>query len=118
MTINGTDISTLGLRLVTVQNHLSHPARKRILTEPAMASASIRLQARTFSVILFGEFATRSALASVVASLNAMLTGNVTSYIIISEHQIACSAVLSGGAKVETFGVAVNITLNFTEAIL
>lgn len=114
MIVDGINISTYGLRLVTVKDHLSSPARKKILQSPAMTLNDIKMEERQFTVVLFGEFASRSQVAGAVILMYALFTPVAIHIVSIPEHGIGESVVCKEGIKVETYGAAVTLTIKMT----
>lgn len=115
MTVDGINIlTTYNLRLETVKDHASLPARKRILQEPAFTASDIKTEERQIIVSLFGEFASRAVAASVVNALRVIMITSTKHTISIPAHQVSVTGVFKQGAKVETYGTSIHITITIT----
>ena len=115
MTIDGVNIlTTLGLRLETVRDHASLPARKRILQEPSFTSNDIKTEERKITVSLFGDYVSKAYAASVAEAFGAVMRWSVKHTISIPSHHVSVTGVFKEGAKVETYGNAIHITATIT----
>ena len=115
MTIDGVNITTvLGLRLETVKDHASLPARKRILQEPGFTLADIKTEERQITVSMFGSFVSKSAAAAVAEAFGTVMRWSTKHTISIPAHQVSVTGVFKSGAKIETYGTSIHITTTIT----
>lgn len=115
MTVDGVNIlTTYGLKLVTVKDHLSSPARKKILQTPAMTANDIKMDERQFTVVLFGEYTTKAQVALAIYGIKTLFEAVHIHIVSIPAHGIGKSVVCKEGIKVEPYGTAVLLTIKMT----
>ncbi len=114
MTIDGTDISTYGLKLLKLEDYYNQPARKRILSIPAFGANDLKYESRQAVVKLLGKYDSDNDLATAVSGLETLLKGAVKHTVIIPGHNLSFTGVVTGGFKAAVKRKTVLIELKFT----
>ena len=97
MTIDGTDISTFGLIVQRLNKYFDKPKRKKILTEQAFLANDITFNEQTPIVLLFGQYANQTTLATNVQALEALLDGDVEHDFVFVDRGISFTGVVKKG---------------------
>lgn len=102
MTIDGTNITTYGLLLNTIKNHLNKPARKKTLDEPGFDAKDIVFKSQYLNVELVGVFETPAALLAGVEALKTKIKLKIEHDFTIARHGLTFKGVVADGMKVDT----------------
>lgn len=109
MTIDGTNISTLGLHLSYFDGHLNLPARKNILTEPGFAEKDLVFDALEPVIDLIGYYTTKTAMATAIMTFTSLIMGQTIHAFNMGGHSVSFNGVLADGVKVETIRTMLRI---------
>lgn len=115
MTIDGTNISTFGLKLSYFDGHLNQPARKKILSEQAYTSNDLNYEAKEYKVSLIGRYLDNTELFSSIQALKDLIASDVIHAFNISEHSVTFSGVVRDGIKIEPIRTAVRVNFTITK---
>lgn len=118
MTLSGTDISTLGLKLLKLTDYYNLPARKRILSEPAFGPNDIKYEPRRAVVKLFGKYDTQEDLATAVAGFETLIKSETQHAVSIDGHNLSFMGAFANGfrAEIKRNAVIIEATINLIEA--
>ena len=97
MTIDGTDINTFGLIVQRLNKYFDKPKRKKILTEQAFLTNDIVLEEQKPIVLLFGQYANQTTLATNVQALQTLLDTDVEHDFVFSDRSISFTGVVKKG---------------------
>jgi hypothetical protein len=114
MYIGATNISTYGLKLLKVEDHLFLPARKKILDPPDHGAGSIRFEEFDIRMELFGKFSSEINAAIAVGNLKGKLQSAVTHTFTDASRGLQFTGIVRNGAEVVPYGKAVIIKLKVT----
>jgi len=120
MTIDGTNISTFGLKLAAQPNIHDIPPLKSILENWNSAAELAVHQEYDIDITMFGKYATTALLTTAVTAFTALLRASVTHVIVITELSLTTSAVAKNGFKTRIYGHKYNfleITIKLTRTI-
>lgn len=114
MTIDGANITTYGLTLLSATNYLNRPARKKILKEPEFLAADIKLEPKYINVVLYGHYADEAAMESNLSNFKDFLGTEVIHSIAIPEYNISEFGVFADGANVINIRENARVELKIT----
>jgi hypothetical protein len=120
MTLDGTDLySTYGLRLSTVENHLSQPKRKKLLkiNHYGEYGEKFNYEAKAITVRLFAVCSTKNDVKSLADDIRTMITASSGHSVVITEHGISMlNVVIRNGVKIDVTGqYLVTVVFTFEE---
>ena len=99
MTIDGTNISTYGLRLLRLEDYYNLPARKKILPVPEFTENDIKYTPKRPTVRLFGKYSSQSAMTTAMNDFITLLKSSQTHAINLVGHGITFTGVFRDGIK-------------------
>lgn len=114
MKIDGTNISTYGLEVISLDGYFNLPARKKVLEEPGVDEKDIVYESREPVVTLFGEYVSLLTLKSSIDSFYAKIKSALKHDYILDEHGILFKGVITKGIKPEIIGTCVRLKLAIT----
>lgn len=114
MTIDGTNISTYGLRLIAMEDYYSQPARKKILEQPGYLSNEIKFETQICTVTLYGEFASLATMLSNIESLKTKIKTALEHTFVLVGHNLTFTGVVANGFKTEVINQIVKIKMTIT----
>lgn len=97
MTIDGINISTFGLALSYLGDHLNQPARKIILQEPEFETKDIVFDSKEPVITLVGIFPTKEDLLTGIEGLKNLIKSELIHAFNISEHGLNFNGVVADG---------------------
>ena len=109
MTIDGTDINTFGLIVQRLNRYFDKPKRKSILTEQTFLANDITFNEQSPVILMFGQYANQTTLATNVQALEALLDGAVEHDFVFTSRGISFTGVVKKGfsAKVKRNDVSI-----------
>lgn len=110
MTIDGTNISTLGLSLARPDGYLDQPERKSILTVPGFEAKDIVFESKEPTIYLFGIYDSKADLLTAVDGLNTIIRSALVHDFTIARHSLTFSGVVTDGIKVDVIKTLAKIT--------
>jgi len=117
MTIDGTNISTLGLKLLARPNIHDLPPLKSVLENWNSATELNVHQEYDFEIRMAGKYRTTALMTTAIDSLDTLLRATVKHTIVISELSYTATAVAKNGFKTRIYGHKYNfleVTIKFT----
>jgi hypothetical protein len=114
MYIDTTNISTYGLKLMKVSDHLQLPARKKILDPPDHTAKSIVFEEFDIIMELFGKYVSEGAVHIAISSLKGKLVSAVTHTFTDANRGLSFTGIVRNGAEVVSYGKSVLIKLKVT----
>lgn len=112
--IGGVALSTYGLRLMKLDNHLSLPPYKNILTEHSLPENMRFLNEKEFTVRMFGEYQTKELLGQNMELFKAKVKSGVVLSWDFPDHGFTKNCVAKNGAQITPYGTCVEITIKLT----
>lgn len=103
MTIDGIDITTLGFRLVKLENRHDLPARKTVLSVAGTSAAEIVFRGRKITAVVRGKFATTAALVAASKGVETLLKSQLKHLVDVTERNILFIAVAADGFSARTW---------------
>lgn len=103
MLISGTNISTLGLKLIKLEGYYDLPARKKVLTEPLNAAKEIVFQPKVATVTLLGKYADVATMLTALNSFETLLKSQLKHAIVIANHGLSFTGVFASGYEVTSY---------------
>jgi hypothetical protein len=114
MTIGGTNITTWGLKLMRVDDHLFLPARKKILERPDHSAGSIRFEEFDVRFELKGKYGNEQLAAVAMGGLMGKLNSAVTQTFADPSRGLSFTGLCKNGAEVLTYGKMIIVKLKVT----
>ena len=114
MTIDGTNIATLGLHLSYLDGHLNQPARKNILQEYGFEAKDLVFEARQPVIDLVGVYASKVAMATAMMTFTSLITAQAIHAFDMGGHSVVFNGVIADGIKVQTIRSMVKINFKVT----
>ena len=114
MTIDGTNISTYGLRIISMEDYYSQPARKNILTQPGYMEPVIRFESRQCTVVLYGEYSTLAAMLTGVENFKTKVKTVLKHAFVLIGHNEYFTGVIANGISSEVIQNTVQLTFTIT----
>jgi hypothetical protein len=99
MIIDGTNISTYGLRLLWLDDYYDLPARKKILPVPEFTENDIKYTSRNPAIKLFGKYESKTAMNTAINNFITLLKGSLVHTIELTNHGLSFSGVFKDGMK-------------------
>jgi hypothetical protein len=103
MTIDGTNISTFGLKLLNAEGLYDLPARKKILSEPGNESKDIVFLSKEAIVTLLGRYSSVGSLVSNINAFETLLKTILKHDITLIGHNLTFTGIFDKGFEVVSF---------------
>lgn len=104
MTIDGTDISTIGLTLSSIDGLHDLPKQKDILAYHSASTTLTKHEEQVVTVRLIGKYDTSADLTDAVEDLRVLLATAVVHNFVFPNHAFSPSAVCRDGFDVRVYG--------------
>jgi hypothetical protein len=115
MTIDGTNISTYGLRVLSMKDYYSQPARKRILAEPGYLAKDIKHESGICNIVLYGEYTDLPAMYTGIENFKTKVKTVLEHTFILVGHGLTFTGVVAGGIKTEVIQKTVQLKFTITK---
>ena len=115
MTIDGTNIATLGLHLSYLDGHLNQPARKATTQIPTFEAKDLVFEAVQPVIDLVGVYTSKVALATAIMTFTTMITAQTVHAFDMGGHSVVFNGVIADGIKVQTIRTMVKINFKVTK---
>lgn len=115
MTIDGTNIATMGLHLSYLDGHLNQPARKRNLTEFGFDAKDLVFEAKEPVIDLVGYYTSKVALATAMMTFTSLITAQTIHSFNMGGHNVTFNGVIVDGVKIQTIKTMVKINFKVTK---
>ena len=120
MTIDTINISTYGLKLLTLEGYYNLSARKKILTEPGTEAKDIVFSGKETTVTLLGKYADVAGLLSNINAFETLLKSQLKHEIVLIGHGLNFTGVFDKGYEVVSYNggriIKVIIPITITES--
>jgi hypothetical protein len=101
--VDGTEISTYGLRLASIKGNFDLPRYKNIL-ESNPVTADVRItEEKTVQIKLIGEYATTAAMLTAIGNFKTKLQSAVKLLWAFTNHDFSHYCVIRDGVKIITY---------------
>lgn len=114
MTIDGTNISTLGFKLYKLSNHLAQPARKKILDPPKHTAENMVYEEFDVVADMYGKFASEALAGAAVASLKTLLETDMVHTFAIASRSLSFQGLVHNGFIVVTNKKLIRLSVKIT----
>lgn len=101
MVIDGVDISTFGLALSRLDDHLNQPKRKKVLQVPAFQANDNKFESKEALIHLVGVYPSKADMLTGIQGLQNLLKSSVLHTFIIPGHVVNFSGVVAEGMSVK-----------------
>lgn len=118
MTIDGTDISTFGLKIEKLNNYFSVPARKKTTTIPGFQAKDIVMQQREIFLQLFGKYESLALLKSNTDNFKTLLNSLFIHVIIYPERNVNFNFTITEGVKIDPDIMNKSVVITFNANIV
>jgi hypothetical protein len=119
MTIDGTNISAFGLKVLNLDDFFNLPARKKILTVPGTEAKDIVFQPKTASIPLLGRYTNAGDLLAKLNAFETLLKAQLNHTIELVGHNETFNGVFDKGFEVISYNggkiAKVMISVTITE---
>ena len=112
--IGGIALSTYGLRLMKLDNHLSLPPYKRILTQHSNEENLRVLDEKEFTVKLFGEYQSKMLLGQKIESFKTKVKSSLVLSWDFPDHGFIKNCVAKNGAQITVYGTYAEVVIKLT----
>lgn len=113
MTIDGTNISTYGLRLIAMQDYYNIPARKRVLARPQSAY-QFKYESKKCTVTLYGEYATLAVMLTNINLFKTKVKTVLEHTFVLVGHNLTFTGVVADGFTTEVIQKTIQLKLTIT----
>jgi hypothetical protein len=103
MTIDGTNISAFGLKVLNLDDYFNLPARKKILTIPGTDAKDIVFQPKTATIQLLGRFTNAADLLNKLNAFETLLKTKLNHAIELVGHNETFNGVFDKGFEVISY---------------
>lgn len=114
MTIDGTNISTYGLRVLSMEDYYSQPARKKTLTRPGYLTNEIKHESGSCTVTLYGEYADLPTMKTGIENFKTKVKTVLEHTFVLIGHGLTFTGVIANGVKSEIIQNTVQLKLTIT----
>jgi len=110
MTIDETNIATLGLHLSYMDGHLNQPARKNVLREYGHEAKDLVFEAKEPVIDLVGVYSSKMAMATAMMTFTSLIAASLVHSFNMGGHSVTFNGVIADGIKVQTIKTVVKIS--------
>jgi ribulose 1,5-bisphosphate synthetase/thiazole synthase len=115
MTVDGTNISTYGMVILSMDGYFTQPARKKLLTEQLFEENDIKFDPQEIKVSLFGDYsAAPSTLIANFEAFKTKITSALKHTFVFIGRSVTVTGVVINGVQVETFKNCVKVNFTIT----
>lgn len=101
MTIDGTNISEFGMKVMNLDDYFSLPARKKTLPVPGVEAKDIVFQSQTATIKLLGRVADTTDLLAKLEAFETLLKSSLKHDIVLIGHNESFKGVFASGYELQ-----------------